>query len=325
MLQLSFGLVFQYYSTKWTIFTLTAIFEIGSIVCALAPNSHALIIGRAITGIGGAGIGPGSFLFVTLLVPLEERPKYLGSLGSCFGIASILGPVLGGYLTSVTWRWCFWINVPIGGLAMIVLFLLAPDLPPPLKPATTWRQRITDLDPVGFLLIAPSVVCLLFALQFGGQDHQWSQGRVLALFVVFGVLLILFVVHQARRGEKATVPPRVIGSRIVVCSCVVALCIGAAMVVFAFYMPIWFQVVKGKTPQSSGLSLIGLLLSNVVFVIAGGVLVSTVGYYLPFAVAGGALLTVGAGLISTLAPDTSTGRWVGFEVSLLSAPLKASN
>lgn len=319
VLQLSFGLVFKYYSTKWTLFILTAIFEIGSIVCALAPNSHSLIIGRAITGIGGAGIGPGAYLFITQLVPLADRPKYLGSLGSCFGIASILGPILGGYLTSVTWRWCFWINVPMGGLALVVLFLLAPDLPPPMKPADGWRQRVADLDPVGFLLIGPSMICLLFALQFGGENHQWSQGRVLALFVVFGVLMVLFIAHQVRRGEKATVPPRIIGNRAVLCACIVGLCIGASLVTFSFYMPIWFQVVKGKTPQASGVSLIALLLSNVLFVIAGGVAVSKVGYYTPFAIAGGAILMIGAGLISTWTPNTSTGHLIGYEVKSPSA------
>ncbi|KAF5024487.1 hypothetical protein F66182_3427 [Fusarium sp. NRRL 66182] len=107
VVQSSFGLVFKYYSTRWLLFALTATFEIGSIICASAPTSNALIVGRAITGIGGAGIGSGVFIYITLLSHLRERPKYLGSLGSAFGVASILGPILGGYLTSITWRWCF--------------------------------------------------------------------------------------------------------------------------------------------------------------------------------------------------------------------------
>lgn len=105
VLQLSFGLVLQHYSTKYAICILTVTFEIGSIICAAAPTSNALIVGRAITGIGAAGIGPGAYLFITLSVPLKDRPKFLGSLGSAFGISSILGPLLGGYLTSITWRW----------------------------------------------------------------------------------------------------------------------------------------------------------------------------------------------------------------------------
>ena len=316
MLQLSFGLVFKYYSTKWTLFILTATFEIGSIVCATAPTSNAFIVGRAITGIGGAGIGSGAIIFLTLLVPLEARPKYLGALGSAFGISSILGPILGGYLTSVTWRWCFWINVPIGGVALFVLLLLAPNLPPPAKPAETWRQRFLDLDPLGFLLIASSTTCLLFALQIGGEKQDWSQSSVVACFVVFGVLLIGFVAYQAWRGDKGTLPPRIIRRRTILMAGVISFSIGSTLVVFAFYLPIWFQVVQGKTPQDSGLSLLPLLLSNVSAVIASGILVSKVGYYTPFSIVGGAILVAGAALISTWTANISEGRWIGYQVSL---------
>ncbi|KAF0634691.1 hypothetical protein FPSE5266_07483 [Fusarium pseudograminearum] len=312
--QLSFGLVFKYYSTKWVLFILTAIFEIGSIVCAAAPNSNALIIGRAITGIGGAGIGSGVFIYITLLFPLEERPKYLGSLGSAFGISSILGPILGGYLTSVSWRWCFWINVPIGGLSLFLLFILAPDRPSPVKPATTWRQKFLDLDPLGFLLVAGSIVSLLFALEFGKEDKAWSTGRVIALFVVFAVLLVAFAAYQVWRGEKATIPPRILRQRTVLAACLFNFFMGTVLVIYAFYIPVWFQVVKGKSPQDSGIALLPLLLSNVVFVIVGGILVSTIGYCNPFAIGGSAILIVGAALITTWTADVEKGKWIGYQI-----------
>ncbi|WXC50476.1 hypothetical protein QX201_010139 [Fusarium graminearum] len=312
--QLSFGLVFKYYSTKWVLFILTAIFEIGSIVCAAAPNSNALIVGRAITGIGGAGIGSGVFIYITLLFPLEERPKYLGSLGSAFGISSILGPILGGYLTSVNWRWCFWINVPIGGLSLFLLFILAPDRPSPVKPATTWRQKFLDLDPLGFLLVAGSIVSLLFALEFGKEDKAWSTGRVIALFVVFAILLVAFAGYQIWRGEKATTPPRILRQRTVLAACLFNFFIGTVLVIYAFYIPVWFQVVKGKSPQDSGIALLPLLLSNVVFVIVGGILVSTIGYCNPFAIGGSAILIVGAALITTWTADVEKGKWIGYQI-----------
>ncbi|KAM0545294.1 hypothetical protein ACHAO7_008433 [Fusarium culmorum] len=312
--QLSFGLVFKYYSTKWVLFILTAIFEIGSIVCAAAPNSNALIVGRAITGIGGAGIGSGVFIYITLLFPLEERPKYLGSLGSAFGISSILGPILGGYLTSVNWRWCFWINVPIGGLSLFLLFILAPDRPSPVKPATTWRQKFLDLDPLGFLLVAGSIVSLLFALEFGKEDKAWSTGRVIALFVVFAVLLVAFAGYQVWRGEKATIPPRILRQRTVLAACLFNFFMGTVLVIYAFYIPVWFQVVKGKSPQDSGIALLPLLLSNVVFVIVGGILVSVIGYCNPFAIAGSAILIVGAALITTWTADIEKGKWIGYQI-----------
>ncbi|KAM0355066.1 hypothetical protein ACHAPU_000918 [Fusarium lateritium] len=312
--QLSFGLVFKYYSTKWVLFVLTAIFEIGSIVCASAPNSNALIIGRAITGIGGAGIGSGAFVYITLLFPLEDRPKYLGSLGSAFGISAILGPILGGYLTSITWRWCFWINVPIGGISLILLLILAPNRPPPTKAADTWRQRFLDLDPLGFLMVAGSVTSLLFALEFGKENQQWSSGRVIALFVVFGVLALVFAGYQSWRGEKGTIPPRILKQRTVLVACLLALATGSILVIFPFYLPVWFQVVKGKSSQDSGIALLPLLLSNVFCVISGGVLVSKIGYFTPFAIGGSAVLVVGAALISTWTADVGMGKWIGFQI-----------
>ncbi|KAM0269014.1 hypothetical protein ACHAPA_004621 [Fusarium lateritium] len=312
--QLSFGLVFKYYSTKWVLFTLAAIFEIGSIVCASAPNSNALIVGRAITGIGGAGIGSGAFIYITLLFPLEERPKYLGSLGASFGLSSILGPILGGYLTSVSWRWCFWINVPIGGLSLFLLFILAPNRPPPCKPADTWRQRFFDLDPVGFVMVAGSISSLLFALEFGKENQEWSSGRVVALFVVFGVLLLTFAGYQVWRGEKATIPPRILKQRTVVVACLFGFAVGSVLVIYPFYLPVWFQVVKGKSSQESGIALLPLLLSSVTFVMAGGVLVSRIGYYTPFAIGGASLLVVGSALFTTWTADVSTGKWVGYQI-----------
>ncbi|KAG5659562.1 hypothetical protein KAF25_002121 [Fusarium avenaceum] len=312
--QLSFGLVFKYYSTKWVIFALASIFEIGSIVCASAPTSNALIVGRAITGIGGAGIGSGAFIYVTLLFPLEERPKYLGALGAAFGLSSILGPILGGYLTSVTWRWCFWINVPIGGLAIFLLCILAPNRPPPSKPADTWRQRFFDLDPLGFVLVAGSISSLLFALEFGKENQEWSSGRVVALFVVFAVLLLIFAGYQVWRGEKATIPPRLLKQRTVLVACLFGFAVSSVLVVYPFYLPVWFQVVKGKSSQDSGIALLPLLLSSVLMVMLGGVLVSKIGYYTPFAIGGAAILVVGSALFTTWTADVTTGRWVGYQM-----------
>lgn len=314
MLQLSFGLVLKYYSTKYVLFTFTAIFEIGSVICAAAPTSSALIAGRAITGIGAAAIAPGVYLMITLIVPLQDRPKYLGSLGSAFGISSILGPVLGGYLTSVTWRWCFWINLPLGCTALVLLWVLAPDLPPPAQRAKTWKQKLWQLDPIGFLLVGPCISCLLFALELGGKDRKWSGGRTVALFVVFGVLLLAFVAYQLWRGDNSTLPPKIMGKRTVLVACLISFCIGAVIVIYAFYLPIWFQVVQGKSPQSSGLSLLPLLLSNVFSVVAGGILVSRLGYFTPFAIAGGAVLVAGGALITTWTADISTGKWIGYQV-----------
>ncbi|KAJ6790271.1 hypothetical protein PWT90_06587 [Aphanocladium album] len=314
VLQLSFGLVLKYYSTKYTLFILTAVFEIGSVVCAAAPNSNALIVGRAITGIGAAGIAPGAYLLIIMIVPLKDRPKYLGSLGSAFGISSILGPVLGGYLTSVTWRWCFWINLPVGCTALVLLLLLAPNTPPPSSRGRNWKQKVWQLDPFGFLLIAASISCLLFALELGGKDQKWTGSSVIALFVVFGVCFVGFVIFQLWMEDKSTLPPKIMGQRVVVVACLVSFCTGAAIVIYAFYLPVWFQVVQGKSPQGSGLSLLPLLLSNVISVVASGILVSKLGYFTPFAIGGSAILVIGIALFTTWTADVSAAKWIGYQI-----------
>lgn len=312
--QLSFGLIFRSYSVKWTLLSLTAIFELGSIVSAAAPTSAVFIAGRVISGMGAVGIGPGAFIIITLIVPLQKRPKYIGSMGAMFGISSILGPILGGYLTSVSWRWCFWINVPIGGVAMVLLVLLAPDAPPPTKPPSSWRRRILDLDPLGCFLIATAIVALLFALQLGGEHHGWSRPSIIALFVVFAVFLSAFMAYQYLRGDKATVPPRVICQRSVFSACMIGFFSGSVLVLYTFYLPLWFQVVQGRSPQNSGLALIPLLLSNVAAIMTSGFLVSRVGYYTPFALFGGTTLLASSALITTWTADISQAKWIGYQV-----------
>ncbi|KAI1877339.1 hypothetical protein JX265_003347 [Neoarthrinium moseri] len=314
VLQLPFGLVLKYYPTKWVLLLHVAIFEIGSIVCATAPSSNALIVGRVITGIGGAGIGPGSFLLITYLVPLSSRPKYLGALGSVFGISSAIGPVLGGYLTSITWRWCFWINVPAGGLSLVLLVFLAPRTPPPDKRADSWLKKIKQLDPLGSFLVSPSIISLLFALQWGGMRYAWGDRRIVALFVIFGVFGLTFIASQAWRKEKATVPPRIFLNRTILFGSFACLGLGSALVILTFYLPIWFQVIQGKSPQSSGLSLLPLLLSIVFAIIGCGIMTSIIGYYTPPIVIGSGILIIGCSLITLWGPDTGPGTWIGFQI-----------
>jgi MFS family permease len=274
-----------------------------------------LIVGRVIAGVGGAGVTPGAFLLITFLVPIQARPKYTGALGSVFGITSILGPILGGYLTAVTWRWCFWINLPFGGVSMVLLALLTPNCTPPVKRAATLKGKLMQLDPLGFLLIATSLVCLLLAIQFGGKAYNWNSGVVIALFVIFGVFGAGFITAQIWRGEKGTIPPRIVSQRSILSGTIASIGIGSVLILLSFYLPIWFQVVKGKSPQSSGLALIPLLLSVVVAVISSGVFASAVGYYVPSLMVGAAFAIVGVGLISTWSVDVSAGRWIGFQVS----------
>jgi hypothetical protein len=198
---------------------------------------------------------------------------------------------------------------------MVLLALLTPNCTPPVKRAATLKGKLMQLDPLGFLLIATSLVCLLLAIQFGGKAYSWNSGVVIALFVIFGVFGAGFITAQIWRGEKGTIPPRIVSQRSILSGTIASIGIGSVLILLSFYLPIWFQVVKGKSPQSSGLALIPLLLSVVVAVISSGVFASAVGYYVPSLMVGAAFAIVGVGLISTWSVDVSAGRWIGFQVS----------
>jgi MFS family permease len=248
-------------------------------------------------------------------VPVQARPKYIGSLGSVFGVTSILGPILGGYLTSVSWRWCFWINVPVGGVSMAMLTILTPKCTSPVQRAATWKGKIFQLDPFGYILIATYLICLLLAIQFGSNQYSWSSGVVVGLFVIAGVFCAAFIAFQIWRGKEGTIPSHVISERSVLAGSIASLGIGSVLVLFSFYLPIWFQVIQGKSPEESGLSLIPLLLSVIFAVIASGIFVSAVRYYMSPMLLGSALVIVGAGLISTWSIEVGPARWIGFQVS----------
>ena len=306
-----------FFPAKWTFIATAVIFEIGSIVCAAAPTSPAFIVGRAIAGIGSAGtITGGNIVFVDLL-PLEKRAKYLGFIGATFGLASIAGPLLGGVFTSkASWRWCFWINVPIGGLAIAGLLLILPAKPPPRKHVgESFLQRIWQFDPIGTALLLPGLVLLLLALQWGGTEYAWSSARIVVLLVLGLLLLIAFGITQLWAGDNGTVPPRIFRQRSIAAATAVSLAFGSTLIILTFYLPIWFQAIKGQSAVSAGIRLLPYFLGTVVFVIGSGFLVSKVGYYTPVLIVGTAVLIVGCGLVTTFETDTNRGKWIGYQAS----------
>lgn len=199
-----FGKFYTFFSIKWVYLIAIGIFELGSLICGVAPNSTALIVGRAVAGLGSAGIFSGALIIVAYTVPLRQRPAYSGMIGGAYGIASVVGPLLGGVFTDkATWRWCFYINLPIGAVTVgvIMLFFKAPGR---AAVKLTWKQRASQLDLIGTAFFMPAIVCLLLALQWGGSKYPWGNARIIVLFVLFGVLIGIFIFIQFKRGENAT-------------------------------------------------------------------------------------------------------------------------
>ncbi|KAJ5618401.1 hypothetical protein N7528_007044 [Penicillium herquei] len=311
--QLLWGRIYTFYPTKIVFLVAVLVFEIGSAVCGAAANSKAFIIGRAIAGIGSAGIFNGSTVIITQILPLHKRPLFVGLMGSTFGVASIAGPLLGGAFTDqVTWRWCFYINLPIGGLAFIIaaLFLRAPSLDTTLS----LKRQLIRLDPLGTLLFLPGVICLLLALQWGGSTYAWRSARIIVLCILSGMLLIGFAFVQVWRKEDATIPPRIIKQRSVASGAAYTSCLAGAMISMLYALPLWFQGVKGTTAVQSGIDNIPMVLSLVVASILSGATITRTGHYVPFMFVSTIFMAVGSGMITTFNLDTGHSAWIGYQV-----------
>ncbi|KAL8719645.1 MAG: hypothetical protein Q9225_003367 [Loekoesia sp. 1 TL-2023] len=293
--QLQFGRIYTFYDTKWVFLAAIGAFEIGSAICGAAPTSAAFIIGRAIAGAGSAGVFSGVIVIMIPIVPLRKRPAYQGALGAIFGISSIIGPLMGGAFTrNVSWRWCFYINLPIGAFTIIVIIFLV-NIPSPEKADTTSMEEIKQLDPHRKYLL-PSGCCMPPTCAAVGREQvwlgQWTDYCSLGPFRRLD--------HRLQRSVAA--------------GAFYSICLGATMMVWVYFLPIYFQAIFGSSAVRSGIQVLPLVLSLVVGSILTGGFVTAIGYYTPFLIASSCVMSVGAGLCSTFGVHTGAPKWIGYQV-----------
>ena len=305
-------------NAKWVYIICVTLFEVGSAVCGAAPTMTALIVGRCICGIGGAGMYTGVMTLLSIFTTKKERPIYLGLTGLVWGFGIVLGPIIGGAfaVSSATWRWSFYINLVIGAACAPVYLFLIP--PADSRPGVPILDRLRTIDLVGTVIMTGTFLSGLMAISFGGIVYAWSSTQIIALFCVAGVLCIMFWVQQiwciGTKPESRTFPVQFFKNKELVLLFLTEACATSLNFIPIYFVPLYFQFAKHESALQAGVRVLPLVVFLVVTIVGNGAIVSHYPRYMPWFLIGPVFGLIGAALLYTVDLNTTYARIYGYTI-----------
>jgi len=286
-----YGKIGDLYGRKIVLQTAIVIFLAGSVLCGIAQDMAELIACRALQRLGGGGLIVTKIAVIGDIIPPRDRGKYQGFFGAVFGVSTVIGPLLGGFFVdSLSWRWIFYVNLPVGGLALAVIAAAFHTR------AGHVRHRI---DYLGAALLAGGLSAIVLFTSLGGTTWAWDSSQIVVLMALGVVLLVAFALVE-RRAAEPLVPLALFRNRIFSVTSGIGFIVGFALFGAVTYLPLYLQIVKGSSPTTSGLLLTPMMAGLLVTSIGSGQLISRFGRYRPFPIAGTALMTLAMALLSRI-------------------------
>ncbi|KAG0034627.1 hypothetical protein BGZ81_003940 [Podila clonocystis] len=296
-----YGKFSDIFGRKSTMIFANIMFLVGSAICGWANSMTVLIVGRGVAGIGAGGLMAMVFIIMSDMLDMRERGKYIGFVGVVYSLASVIGPVLGGaFSDKLTWRWSFWINLPVGAVSVtfIAIFLNLPI------PRGSLSDKIKRIDILGSVILMGSVILILLPLSWGGSKHPWDSATIIGLLVGGVLTTIAFILIEWKVAKEPTVPIHLFKIRNLWATYSSLFFGGMAFFGILFYLPIYFQVVKGESATVGGFETVPMVMGITITATGSGIWVLKRGTYAFFPAVGNFLFTVGAGLCVLFSQDT---------------------